>query len=79
MWICSPLFIVLHFRNKSETIEETLDVTNEDLVLRRQEIINLNTKHNEEIEDLNNGLRYRQMNQSRVLDSLWTKVKINLK
>ena len=60
--------------NKSGTTEESLSVTNEDINLRKQEINHLNQKHKQEVEDLRSSLTYSQMNQSRVLDSLWAKV-----
>ena len=62
------------FRNHSEIIEESLDVTNEDIKLRKHEIHQLNSKYKEEIEDMRSILSYTKQNQSRVLDSLWAKV-----
>ena len=67
-----PFFLLCS--NKSGTIEESLSVTNEDINLRKQEINHLNQKHKQEVEDLRSSLTYSQMNQSRVLDSLWAKV-----
>ena len=49
-------------------------MTNEDINLRKQEIHLLNQKHKQEVEDMRSSLNYNQMNQSRVLDSLWAKV-----
>ena len=62
------------YRNQSDAMDDTLTVTNENIKLRKKEIHNLNQKHQQDVEDLKSYLSYNEMNQSRVLDSLWQKV-----
>ena len=68
---------MMFYRNQSDAMDDTLTVTNENIKLRKKEIHNLNQKHQQDVEDLKSYLSYNEMNQSRVLDSLWQKVEIH--
>ena len=47
------LFTLLSSRNRSEAVEEGLYLTNQDLTLRRTELLNLQEKHRDEMEKMN--------------------------
>ena len=62
-------------RNRSEAVDEGLYLTNQDLTLRRTELLNLQEKHRDEMEKMNAKLESLKKNQSIVLNNLWEKVK----
>ena len=68
------LFTLLSSRNRSEAVEEGLYLTNQDLTLRRTELLNLQEKHRDEMEKMNAKLESLKKNQSIVLNNLWEKV-----
>ena len=68
------LFTLLSCRNRSEAVDEGLYLTNQDLTLRRTELLNLQEKHRDEMEKMNAKLESLKKNQSIVLNNLWEKV-----
>jgi hypothetical protein len=68
------LVSILCCRNGSEGVEEGLEMTNQDLTLRRTELLNLQEKHRFDMENINAELTRLKKNQSLVINSLWEKV-----
>jgi hypothetical protein len=73
------LFILLVCRNRSEAVDESLYLTNQDLTLRRTELLNLQEKHRDEMEKMKTKLESLKKNQSFVLNNLWEKVSCTYK
>ena len=65
---------MLGCRNRSEAVNEGLYLTNQDLTLRRTELLNLQEKNRDEMEKMNAKLESLKKNQSFVLNNLWEKV-----
>ena len=68
------LFALLGCRNRSEGVDEGLYLTNQDLTLRRTELLNLQEKHRDEMEKMKTKLESLKKNQSFILNNLWEKV-----
>ena len=55
-------------------MDEGLYLTNQDLTLRRTELLNLQEKHRDEMEKMKAKLESLKKNQSIFLNNLWEKV-----
>ena len=61
--------------NRSEDGQKGLELTHQDLTLRRTELLNLQELHREELEELNADLDRLKKSQSNVMNSLCEKVR----
>ena len=68
------LFTLLSCRNRSEAVDEGLYLINQDLTLRRTELLNLQKKHRDEMEKMKTKLESLKKNQSFVLNNSWEMV-----
>ena len=68
------LFTLLSCRNRSEAVDEGLYLINQDLTLRRTELLNLQEKQRDEMEKMKTKLESLKKNQSFVLNNSWEMV-----
>ena len=68
------LFTLLSCRNRSEAVNEGLNLTNQDPPLRRTELLNLQEKQRDEMEKMKTKLESLKKNQSFVLNNSWEMV-----